>query len=165
MLDRKLMSISPRLFSALLPTWSAGLFAASDFQGWITIAISIPTGKPVNLLQVLLAVQDSAAQHLADLVDAQLDSTASSGECFANAVNGGISSQQFLALTPNGLAVGLDQGEAQYAVCGRTAVMIPYDKLVKYLTPYGRSLVSLAGQAHFFSPPPKAFVSDRLDGK
>jgi len=116
---------------------------------WIAVTAAVPSGTRINLQIALFSNPTIGLKAVATSTESIVRSDSSPAyRCVApgGRVQGGFEANpenyKYLALTTNGLAVGLVQGQVGAAACGPIEVTIPYHLLRGVLSYGGRSLIS-----------------------
>jgi hypothetical protein len=148
MLDRRLLSASTVVVSALLP--AIELYpGGTEGSGWIAGTILVPSGKSVDLNQVF-ARPRRAVHVLARAWKGQYRRTHRSMVCVTqlpSIFQPTLSNYRLFALTPSGLAVGF----WGHASCPGLEATVPYAVVHPYLSKFGKELVG-AVRRPTFSP-------------
>jgi len=136
--DRGLLSASTVVVSALLPAQE--LYpCGNDGNGWVSVTVRVPSGKPVTLGQLF---QDPFGGPYALGVgffraiahDWRLSCVVPDLSRYQPTLH----NYRDFALTPTGLALGFWQEPA----CNRIEAVIPYAALRPYLSPLGTGLIA-----------------------
>lgn len=140
-LDRRYLSASSVVVSALMPATEEVFSGQHGGDQWLGITVRVPTGRPVSLRD-LFRVPSVAVRALASAWKARLRATEPvASPClriYASVYAPTLANYRAFALTPRGLAVGMPEVEA----CYRLVAVIPYASLARYLSPLGRLLVA-----------------------
>lgn len=134
-----LMSASTSVVSTMYP--SLELFpGGNDGQGWMYLTVPVPSGKAVELVD-LLTSKSRGLQAIAVYVEEHLLATRDS--C-ARDSHGGfdptVENYRNFALTVRGLDIGLGQGQIGDAACGAIRVTVPWSVAGPQLNATGQRL-------------------------
>jgi hypothetical protein len=151
-IDRRLVSASTVVVSALIPALK--LYpGGNDGSFWISATVRVPTGTRVAMSDLFkdpkmgLRIVAAATKRAVVSNDACVrGSLASERRLHINYDNQGFSATKknyrHFALTPRGLAIGLDLGQVGAPSCNKIAVIVPYSLVLPSLSHLGARLVA-----------------------
>jgi hypothetical protein len=135
-----LLSASSVVVSALLPALELN-FCGNEGQGWVSVTVLVPSGRPVSLLD-LFAQPSRDLRTLADAWKSQFRKSDpnESGvvKLYPEFFGAKAISRAYFALTPHGLAVGF----WQVGPTARLKAVVPYTVLQPHLSKLGKTLVA-----------------------
>ncbi|HST14085.1 MAG TPA: hypothetical protein VLJ44_04430, partial [Gaiellaceae bacterium] len=136
--DRRLLSASTVVVSALLPETEEDFPGQHGGDGWLPMTVRVPSGEPVAITQ-LFTNPPQGLRALATAWKAIIRRT-SAAPCLRayHALYSSIPQYQDFALTPHGIAVGFWEQE----VCYRLLAIVPYRIMRPYLSKLGATLVA-----------------------
>jgi hypothetical protein len=158
--DESLMSASSKIISIMLPTdsaYPAGVFT----EDWQSVTVLVPSGARVDLLQRLFKDPAAALRIISiDTFRGISSGNSPADKCVqmlyaplkvgVGTAPGGFAPRQtnyrFMALTSDGLAIGIPQGQVASDSCGSVSFKIRYTSLEHYLSKGGKQLISWVRQ-------------------
>jgi hypothetical protein len=133
------LSASSVVVSALLPVTREAFAGQHGGDGWLGITVRVASGTRVELSD--LFVEPSAGVHaLASAWKARIRATSRDGATCLRLYPDSqptLDNYREFALTPRGIAVGINEDEA----CYRLVATVPYAAIASHLSPLGRTLV------------------------
>jgi hypothetical protein len=136
--DRKLVSASTVVVSALMPATREVFPGQHGGDAWLGVTVRVPSGARVRITDVF-ANPERGLRALATAAKARIRRTEAAPCIRAYAVVYGPTAENYraFALTPNGLAVGFPE----VAACYRLLATVPYATLRSHLSSLGARLV------------------------
>ena len=137
--DRRYLSASTVVVSALMPATRELFPGQHDGDGWLAVTVRVPSGRRVTIGD-LFARPDRGLRVLAAAWKARIRRTGG-GEClrlYPSVYAPTARNYGAFALTPAGVAVG----SPEIAVCYRLVATVPYRLLRPYLSGLGAALVA-----------------------
>ena len=144
--ERRLVSASSVVVSALLP--ARKLYpCGNDGNGWVSLTIRVPSGKPVSLADLF---RDARGEGLFRLGVGWFRVITRDWriQCVVKdlaAYRPTLRNYRYFALTPRGLVLGFWQEPA----CNRIEGIVPYARLRPYLSQLGKQLVAGVRRPHY----------------
>jgi hypothetical protein len=137
--DRKLVSASSVVVSALLPLTREAFPGQSGGDGWLPATVRVPSGARVTIDE-LFTSPGQGLRALAIAWKAAVRKTAAAPclRIYPEAYTATVGHYSAFALTPRGLAVG----SWEIAACYRLLATVPYSVLRPYLSRLGLVLVA-----------------------
>jgi hypothetical protein len=135
--DRRLMSASTVVVSALMPATREVFPGQSGGDGWLGMTVRVPSGARVTITD-LFRSRDRGLHVLAAAWKARIPRTRgrSCADVYLDVYTPTARNYEAFALTPTGLAVGTPE----VAACYRLVATVPYRILRPYLSRLGRTL-------------------------
>jgi len=145
------LSVSPRLFSDLIPTFSQPIGGGGE-GGWVSIIAQVPSGRLMSLPSLfsnasrgLNAVAYEAKRDIVRANPCVAGSlTSTTGSLWNRGFAPAPGNYRYAALTSTGLAIGFLPGQVAGDACGAPEVKIPYAALSSYWNAEGRRLINEA---------------------
>lgn len=139
--DRKYVSASTVVVSALIPLTREVFPGQHGGDGWLGMTVRVPSGTRVTITD-LFANPDQGLRVLATAWKARIRRT-DAGPCvtariYAQLHSPTVENYRAFALTPGGIAVG----SSEVAACYRLVAKVPYRILRPYLSKLGSTLVA-----------------------
>jgi hypothetical protein len=138
-IDRKYVSASTAVVSALIPLTREVFPGQHDGDGWLGVTVRVPSGTRVTITD-LFAKPRQGLRVLATAWTTRIRRT-SGRPClriYASHYSPTVSNYRAFALTPAGVSVG----SWEHAACYRLVATIPYAVLRPYLSKLGATLVA-----------------------
>jgi hypothetical protein len=133
------LSASSVVVSTLLPVTREAFAGQHGGDGWLGITVRVASGTRVELSDLFL--EPSAGVHaLASAWKARIRATSRDGAACLRLYpdyQPTLDNYREFALTPSGIAVGINEDEA----CYRLVATVPYAAIALHLSPLGRTLV------------------------
>src|SRR5581483_10763381 len=132
-----LVSASTRVVSALLPRIRRAYRNEKGGEGWVSVTVRVPSGKPVTIGELFTkpaGLRFCGARWRETLRRRRTTCPDTYPEVYGTSTR----NYRHFALAPKGLAVGV--GEA--GACGAWSALVPYRELRPYLSKLGQVLVS-----------------------
>jgi hypothetical protein len=129
--------------------------AAHPYQHWLAVTVQVPSGRRLRLAD-LFQTPLGALQLIAPVVRTKLKGDPCiaqswqgiSPDAFATGINPTPQNYSNIALTPNALEIGIDQGQTAAEACGSRKVLVPWSAVRSPLTSLGTQLVAALAPPH-----------------
>jgi hypothetical protein len=134
------LSASSAVVSALLPATREAFAGQHGGDGWFGVTVRVPSGDPVGLAD-LFHDPEAGVRALASAWKARIRATSRGGAACLRLYSDyapTLDNYREFALTPRGIAVGINEDEA----CYRLVATVPYTALAAHLSPLGQTLVT-----------------------
>jgi pimeloyl-ACP methyl ester carboxylesterase len=153
--DEGEISASSAVVSVLTP--AVGIYpGGNDGEHWISATFLVPSAQQITLpslfasqLQGLAALArlvrssvlatNSCVQQAIASITAALGSSAA--QVWLDGFNPTLNNYRSFAMTPAGLAIGIEQGQVADEACGNVETTIPWSQLQPYLSPLATQLI------------------------
>lgn len=146
------MVATTSLVSAMYPS-AACAPGGNDCAGWVATTMTVPSAEPITLADLfggswLEVVSAQTKLQVARQQYCQPDSTGDLGSVAQNQYNQGVApmsqNYKYFALSHDGVAIGLQQGQIGIEACGTKAITLPWPSVQTQLTASGRQLEQAA---------------------
>jgi len=144
-IDRRYVSASTGVVSALLPVTEEAFRGQHNGDGWLGMTVLVPSGRRVAITD-LFAKPNQGIRVLAAAWKARIRQTDARTCLHIYAADYAPTAANYrsFALTPAGIAVGSWEVEA----CYRLVATVPYSTLRPYLSQLGAAVVAAVRQPH-----------------
>jgi hypothetical protein len=153
--DRRYVSASTAVVSALLPLTRELFPGQHEGDGWLAVTVRVPSGRPV-MISDLFTNPGRGLRALAAAWKAKIRRTPGRPclRIYPGQYRPTVANYRAFALTPSGIAVG----SWEIAACYRLVATVPYRRLRPYLSEFGAALIARVR-------PPRAAAGLSMSGR